>query len=404
MKDIFERNEAGANKSVAQVMRITIIIFTVILILDLLEIFIIKKSVMITTYCISTVLLLIPTVFNKIFGLNKHWLKYVYILIASIFVLLLATTLTYHIVLIYSYPIAIACLYFDSKTVRISIFLTIVVTVLGQILGYHFSFNVDKNFYTVKRLILFSILPRLFTLSCFASLFMLLTRRTTRLLKVQENDVRRIGNFDNEMITGFASLVESRDADTGGHIMRTREYVKLIAEELYARNLYPEIVNESYIENVIKAAPLHDIGKIAIKDSILQKAGKLTPEEYEEMKTHSSAGGRIIQENFSHVGDRNFRRILYKVVLFHHEKWNGKGYPKGLKENDIPICARIMAVADVFDAVSQHRCYRDAMPIEQCFEIIKNGSGQDFDPVIAETFLDIKDKVIKVKNTQFDGE
>lgn len=400
MKDIFEKNEANANKSVAKVMVSTILIFAVILILDLLEIFIIKKSVMVTVFCVSTVLLLIPTLFNKIFGPEKTWLKYMYINIASLFILLLSTTLTYHIVLIYSYPIAIACLYFDSKTVRISILITIIVTILGQFLGYYFNFNVDRNFFTLKRLILFSILPRLFTLFCFANLFLYLTKRTTRLLKVQENDMRRISNFDNEMLTVFASLVESRDANTGGHIMRTREYVKLIIEELYARKLYPEIINETYIENVVKAAPLHDIGKIAIKDSILQKEGKLTTEEYEEMKRHSVAGGQIVKENFAHIGDRAFRHILYKVVLFHHEKWNGKGYPQGLKGNDIPLCARIMAIADVFDAVSQRRCYREAMPLEQCFEIIRNGIGQDFDPVIAETFLSIKDKVIEVKNSQ----
>ena len=176
MKDIFEKNEANANKSVAKVMVSTILIFAVILILDLLEIFIIKKSVMVTVFCVNTVLLLIPTLFNKIFGPEKTWLKYVYINIASLFILLLSTTLTYHIVLIYSYPIAIACLYFDSKTVRISIILTIVVTILGQFLGYYFNFNVDRNFFTLKRLILFSILPRLFTLSCFASILLYLTK------------------------------------------------------------------------------------------------------------------------------------------------------------------------------------------------------------------------------------
>ena len=120
---------------------------------------------------------------------------------------------------------------------------------------------------------------------------------------------------------------------------------------------------------------------------ILQKPGKLTSEEFDIMKTHAARGGKIIRETFGHLGDDEYEKMAYEVARHHHEKWNGRGYPDGLSQKEIPLSARIMAVADVFDAVSAKRCYRDALPLEECFRIIENGSGQDFDPVIAGCFL-----------------
>lgn len=144
------------------------------------------------------------------------------------------------------------------------------------------------------------------------------------------------------------------------------------------------------------AAPIHDVVKIAIPDAILQKPGKLTPEEYEIMKTHADKGGKIVQDTFANMGDEEYEKIVYDVARHHHEKWNGKGYPDGLSRKDIPLCSRIMAVEDVFDAVSAKRCYRDAMPLEQCFQIIEDGRGQDFDPFIVEALLDMREKVTEV--------
>ena len=144
------------------------------------------------------------------------------------------------------------------------------------------------------------------------------------------------------------------------------------------------------------AAPMHDIGKIGVPDVVLQKPSKLTDEEYEIIKKHAPAGGKIIEETFGHLGNEDYTNMAYQVATYHHEKWNGKGYPECLSQKEIPLCARIMAVADVFDAVSEKRCYRDAMAIEECFKIIENGRGKDFDPVVVDVFLDIKDKVIQI--------
>lgn len=213
----------------------------------------------------------------------------------------------------------------------------------------------------------------------------------------QENPaMKELTRYHDEMVMGFATLIESRDSSTGGHVKRTTQYVKLLAEELKNRGYYAEILTKDYMKNLLKAAPMHDVGKIAVPDAILQKPGRLTPEEFELMKLHAQKGGEIIQESFSRMGNEEFLEMACEIARHHHEKWNGKGYPDGLKRKEIPLCARIMAIADVFDAVSADRCYRKALPLDTCFEIIQEGSGQDFDPILAEIFLDMRDEVEKI--------
>lgn len=210
----------------------------------------------------------------------------------------------------------------------------------------------------------------------------------------QENPaMKRLENYHSEMVTNFATLVENRDAGTGGHIRRTSIYVKLLAEELKKRGIYRNVLTRDYINELEMAAPLHDIGKISVPDNILCKPGKLTDEEYEIMKRHTVSGGKIIHDTFGRTERSMYGDMAYQVAMYHHEKWNGKGYPEGKKRDEIPLCARIMAVADVFDAVSQNRCYREAMPLDRCFEIIADGSGKDFEPILADVFLDMREQI-----------
>ena len=131
-------------------------------------------------------------------------------------------------------------------------------------------------------------------------------------------------------------------------------------------------------------------------DHILQKKDKLTDEEYEIMKKHAAEGGKIIKETFGHLNNKEQNELAYMVANFHHEKWNGTGYPNGLKGEEIPLAARIMAVADVFDAVSEKRCYRDALPMDECFRIIEEGRGTSFEPLIVDVFLESREEIEKV--------
>ena len=215
-------------------------------------------------------------------------------------------------------------------------------------------------------------------------------------LNMENPVIHSLEHYQNEMIMGFATLVENKDDNTGGHIHRSSAYVSLIARRMKKDRRYRPILTHDYLTHLEQAAPMHDIGKIAISDAILQKPGKLTPEEYEIMKQHAPLGGQIIHNTFSHLFDHEYEFMAYQVARFHHEKWNGKGYPDGLKGSEIPLCARIMAVADVFDAISSRRCYRDAMPLETCYDIIRKGRGEDFDPDVVDAFLSDTEQVEKI--------
>ena len=235
--------------------------------------------------------------------------------------------------------------------------------------------------------------------SCFAVVLILVSIY----LNMENPAIHSLEHYQNEMIMGFATLVENKDDNTGGHIRRSSAYAKLIAKKLKKNKKFRSILTRDYLTHLEQSAPMHDIGKIGISDAILQKPGKLTQEEYEKMKEHSALGGKIIQETFGHLFDIDYETMAFHVARFHHEKWNGKGYPDGLKGEQIPLCARIMAVADVFDAVSSKRCYRDAMPLEACYDIIRKGRGEDFDPDVVDAFLSDTEQVERIYYQMIDG-
>lgn len=214
--------------------------------------------------------------------------------------------------------------------------------------------------------------------------------RKTRDLRVHSE---KMIELQNNIIIGMANLIESRDGDTGEHVKRTSRYVSMLAEAAKKRGLYPEILNDDYIELLIKAAPMHDIGKIAVPDSILQKPGKLTPEEFERIKDHAAEGGRIVREVLGSIAEKEYVDIAAMVASGHHEKWDGSGYPEHLSGEDIPLCARIMAIADVFDALISKRCYKESMSIDEAFRIIAGSAGSHFDPVLAELYVTLRPEI-----------
>jgi len=202
-----------------------------------------------------------------------------------------------------------------------------------------------------------------------------------------------------QIIARLANLIESRDTETGEHVARTSAYVKTLAEDALLENVYTNEINEHYIELLTTSAPMHDVGKILVSDKILRKPGKLTPEEYEEIKQHAVRGGEIVKQILSDIADEEHVKFACDIATYHHEKWDGTGYPYKLKGNDIPLSARIMAIADVFDALISKRCYKEAVPVEKAFEIIKEESGSHFDPQLVDVFLKHKEKYIEIHSS-----
>jgi len=207
-----------------------------------------------------------------------------------------------------------------------------------------------------------------------------------------------ITNLVISTVGGFAKLVESRDPETGTHLERMSIYSKIIASELGTWEKYKDVIDNRFIENTYNYSILHDIGKVGIKDSILLKPGKLTKDEYETMKNHTIIGAEVfagIQSKLGNYGPRLFQDAV-DIILYHHEKYDGTGYPKGLRGEEIPLSARIVALADVFDALSSHRPYKKAFDIDTCYSIIMEGRGSHFDPDCVDAFVSLREEVEKV--------
>ena len=198
---------------------------------------------------------------------------------------------------------------------------------------------------------------------------------------------QKISRMQSHIITGLSSLIENRDVETGEHVLRTGTFVETLARDAISDGVYADTLNEQFVSKMQTLAPMHDIGKIVVSDRILLKPGRLTPEEYEQMKKHAAVGGDVIREVLSGVTDEDYLSFASDIATYHHERWDGTGYPKGLKGEEIPLAARIMAIADVFDALVSHRCYKEPFSIEESMKIIKEGAGTQFDPRLVEVFL-----------------
>ncbi len=215
----------------------------------------------------------------------------------------------------------------------------------------------------------------------------LVDERTLQLKKSKEATIEAMG-----------IVAEGRDPETGGHIQRTKEYVRVLAETLAQREKHQALLSREYIELIYHSAPLHDIGKVAISDSVLLKPAKLSDEEFEVMKQHTTIGEATIQEAQNRLEEVQMLDVAREIAGGHHEKWDGSGYPRGLSGEAIPLSARMMAVADVYDALVSKRPYKESMPHEEAAAIIRAGAGSHFDPELIEIFNELEERFIEIAN------
>ena len=238
---------------------------------------------------------------------------------------------------------------------------------------------------------------------------------------VQHGEMGKIAHYTNEMlsrleksydeinltrdvaIVSLSALAESRDNETGAHILRTQEYVRALANQLKHRNSFREYLTQERIELLYKSAPLHDIGKVGIPDAILLKPGKLTDAEFEIMKTHAVIGAEALATAEKQMGSSSFLTLAREIALSHHEKWDGSGYPSGLIGDDIPLSGRLMALADVYDALISARVYKPAFSHEKAKGIILQGKGTHFDPQIVEAFLECENEFMQIARNYQDN-
>lgn len=232
----------------------------------------------------------------------------------------------------------------------------------------------------------------IFVLAGTISVSRMLNRAFSRI----QDKTSQVNNIQSKLIKAFADTVEFNDSTTGLHVKRTSEYVKLISHRLAEMGLYKNELTPDKIDLFIQAAPLHDIGKFSVPNTILCKPGKYTPEEYEIMKTHAQAGHELIEREFHGLEDEEFVKTASNMAWYHHEKWDGTGYPRGIKGTDIPLCGRIMAAADVLDALLSRRLYKDAFEMEKTFGIIEDLRGKQFEPCIVDALISLKPEITRI--------
>ncbi|MDO5519116.1 MAG: HD domain-containing protein [bacterium] len=329
-------------------------------------------------------------------SINENYLRYITMIAIEVIIMVLGMKATMGINITYILVPVISCAYLDRKfTMKVSVvsYFMMLIAVFARAeeavrldfpdydaLHWALSFSAA---YTIEYVALFLAI-------------MLLSSRTESFLARLTAHSQKIISLQQNTIGSFADLIESRDNSTGQHVKRTSEIVRVIVEGMQQGSLYKEEMTEELCERICQAAPLHDIGKIRIPDSILCKPGRLTEEEMTQIKTHAIAGAEIITKSLTALEEKEFIQVAKDVALFHHEKWDGTGYPTGASGEMIPISARIMAVADVFDALISKRCYKESMEYERAFRIIEESKGTHFDPNIVRVFLEQKEKIKEV--------
>ena len=245
------------------------------------------------------------------------------------------------------------------------------------------------------------VLPILVLLTNFSSLSLLKFWREERKTKQR---TRELALAQEAIIESMASLTETRDPETGGHIKRTQNYVRLLARTLRESPTHRALLDDETIDLLYKSTPLHDIGKVGVPDGILLKPGKLSETEFEEMKKHAVIGRNAIRATERKLGNRSFLRFAHDIAYTHHEKWNGSGYPQGLRGEEIPLCGRLMALADTYDALISQRVYKPPLTHEEAVRIIVKDKGTHFDPEIVDAFLTVSEEFRNIAREHSDSE
>ncbi len=390
-----KRNTKEVNNLILRIMWSLLCIPLMVMLLSLLNVFKISWKYSFNWFWVCVVINIILVGLKKT-KLSEEVLKYIYMIAFEAVIMVVATEALMGIYSTYILVPIVSCAYLDKKfTGRISIICYIMMLVA---LYFRSKEAIIVDYKDYDRMQWFISYASGYTLEYIALTWgiRLLSIRTQNFLMSLTEHNQKIISMQQHTIGSFADLIESRDDSTGQHVKRTSNIVSVIVNGMKEQGIYKEQMTNEFCDLLCQAAPLHDIGKIKIPDSILCKPGKLTDEEFEMIKTHTTAGAEIISKSLTELEEEEFIQMAKDIALYHHEKWDGTGYPTGISKDEIPISARVMAVADVFDALITKRCYKDAIGINEAFGIIEEGRGTHFDPLIVDVFLGQKETLINM--------
>ena len=426
-----------ANTYNLKVLAVMVFLSILALVLDEIGVFATPRTIMLIASFVSVGVFLVPIIIYFVHDkllkkenpiIETNLLKIIIIVASFLGVTCIIVTLAFHVLLGIGIPMLMAAQYRNNKKLITAVFIASMILVPISVYGTFFFGTIDRNILkiatedidkystftqrlelaTSKRMLelfLHYVLPRALCVVAMEVLVIGIINRNKLMLEKQgelsekvQREMQHTSEIQLNIIEDLAAVVETRDCETGEHIARTKQYVNMIANILKKNDKYKDVLDEKTIDQYTEAAPLHDVGKIAISDTILLKPGKLTPEEYEQMKVHTTKGGEMIYKIFKNLKDEAFIKHAHDIALYHHEKWDGTGYPEGIKGEEIPLSARIMAIADVYDALVSKRVYKDAMDPNDAFDILEKDAGSHFDPNIIEIIKEYrKDFVDSVK-------
>lgn len=399
--------------------------------LSILRVFSAPLERLLIAFLASLVLFLIPIIIfivhDRILKKEKsilEWNKYKYIIfiLAYLGLLLIDVMLSFQAILLVVIPPLMAAQYRYNKRDWFIVLISTIITIPVVIYGSYLIGIADKNLlknvaeedlYDISKrfeslgngrafeVLIHHVLPKVLCIVVVDLLLWAIVQRHSEMLNKQAELVHEVSEeaekrsqLQTAVIDELATVIETRDVGTGEHVKRTKKYVRILAVHLAEKDKYRNILTPEVINKMETAAALHDIGKIAVSDTILLKPGRLTPEEFDKMKIHTTKGGELVKRFFEHFDENNFYEDAYDIALYHHEKWDGTGYPTGIKGEEIPLAARIMAIADVFDALTTKRVYKDAFTPDEAFDIIFKEAGTHFDPELVEVLKTIKEEFV----------
>ncbi|MBR4799672.1 MAG: HD domain-containing protein [Clostridia bacterium] len=437
-EQVYRSAEANANRFNLICLAVLALLALLAEILNEIGLFTVSRNVMIPSAIIAIVSLLIPVTVYAVKRkrqtggeplLEQPVFRKLIIVCTFIGIGVLCVAIPPHTAMLIPVPVLISAQYRHTRKTFVWALAATLLLVPVSVYGGFFFGLVDRNFLkgaltdeealifanrvaiaTPKRMLelfLHYVLPREFGVAGVSLLAFGITRRGSLMVERQielsdkvREEMENRHRVQNQVIDVLSNLIETRDVSTGTHIINTKKYVEIVARAMQREEKYRDLLPESEIELIKNAAPLHDVGKITVPDAILLKPARLTPEEFERMKTHTTTGEKLIKDLFADLKDIDFLETAEQIAASHHERWDGTGYPRGLKGESIPLSARIMAVADVFDALVSVRVYKDSVAPRDALDIIYSESGTHFDPDIIRVVRTVEDQMIAVAESR----
>lgn len=394
--DFFTQHEIRINKIVGKIYLGLCMIPLLIHVMTVLGYYNYPVNRGIFAISVSLLLGVFLIIFNRS-GICPRAFKYIMLTSIQFIIFLYSCDVNIQITSLYMLAPMIAVLYFNPRLTAFACLISIVSMLTGIVLSAEQAVEILWRGVSPVQYIFTTGGGRFVEMIGASAVFISTSTIARNMLRSLKQRNQKINSMQSGLVYSFADMIESRDGTTGEHVKRTSQTVDYITKYLMA---HPECcsygLKKSDYELITMAAPLHDIGKMKVPDAILSKPGKLTPEEYDIIKTHSDSGAKIIDRTMSNIEDPVYINFAREMALSHHEKWNGEGYPQGLKGEEIPISARIMAVADVFDALCSERSYKKAFTIDEAYDILKENKGTHFEPVLVDVMLNIRSDLEKI--------